>query len=82
MGWLVALALAAVLLAPAALYAAIVPGVLLRTITGADEPYSTVFSFQPGVLLVVLPIAAMFARRLLRDGPPPVTFGRTVSFGV
>jgi hypothetical protein len=31
---------------------------------------------------VVLPIAAMFARRLLRHDPPPVTFGRTVSFQV
>jgi hypothetical protein len=71
-----------VLLATAALYAAIVPGVLLRSITGTNESYSTVFSFQPGVLLVVLPIAAMFARRMLRDHPPPVTQDGAVSFQI
>jgi hypothetical protein len=70
-GWFLALGLAPLLLAPAALYAAIVPGILLRTAGGADNPSSLVLSFQPGVLLVVVPVAAALARRLIRDNVRP-----------
>jgi len=57
-GWVVAAMLAPLVLAPAALYTAIIPGILLRAIGGSDHPYSSAMSFQPGVLLVVVPAAA------------------------
>ncbi|MFD0744948.1 hypothetical protein ACFQ1L_26380 [Phytohabitans flavus] len=69
-GWAVAAVLAPFVLAPVALYAGIVPGMLLRALVGAD-PYSTAASFQPGVLLAVLPAAAVLARWLIPGAPVP-----------
>jgi len=60
-GWAVAAALATVALAPVVLYTAIVPGILLRAIEGAAQPYSATISFQPGVLLVVVPAVTALA---------------------
>ena len=70
-GWAVAAVLAPFVLAPVALYTAIIPGILLRAIGGAESPYSVAMSFQPGVLLVVVPAAAALARWLTKEGQLP-----------
>ena len=70
-GWAVAVVLVPVVLAPFALYTAIIPGIILRVVGGADHPYSAAMSFQPGVLLLVVPAAAALARWLRTDRPLP-----------
>jgi len=66
-GWAIAAALASIVLAPIALYTAIIPGILLQAAAGADHPYSTAMSFQPGVLLAVVPAAAALTRWLYNE---------------
>jgi hypothetical protein len=61
--------LAPFVLAPVVLYTAIIPGILLRAIGGAEYPYSAAMSSQPGVLLVVVPAAAALARWLAKEAP-------------
>lgn len=68
-GWAVAVGLAPFVVAPAVFYAAIVPDMLLRAVRGVDAYPVAATSFQPGVLLVVLPAAAMLARWLIHDDP-------------
>lgn len=68
-GWAVAAVLAPFVRAPVALYTAIIPGILLQAIGGADQPYSAAMSFQSGVLLVVVPAAVALARWLCKEGP-------------
>ena len=61
-GWLLALGLAPFLLAPAALYTAIVPSLLLRTVGGADNPFSE---------MVVIPARRPAGGRPGRGRPRP-----------
>jgi len=68
-GWAIAAMVTPFVLAPVALYTAIIPGILLRAATGAESPhsYSWAMSFQPGVLLIVVPAAAALARWLRNE---------------
>jgi hypothetical protein len=59
--------LAPFVLTPVVLYAAIIPGILLRALGGAEYPYSAAISTQPGVLLVVVPAAAALTHWLRRE---------------
>jgi hypothetical protein len=61
--------------APAAFYASVVPDILLRTAGGSGAYPVAATSFQPGVLLVVLPAAAVLARRLIPDHPTAIRDG-------
>jgi hypothetical protein len=66
-GWAVAAALASLALTPVVVYAAIIPAMVLRALGGAEYPYSAAISTQPGVLLVVVPLAAAIAGWRNRD---------------
>lgn len=74
-GWALGMVLAPFAVAPAAFYASVVPDILLRTAGDSGAYPVAATSFQPGVLLVVLPAAAVLARWLIPDHPTTIRDG-------